>query len=142
MSTTTTYRLETEIENLIRNHVAAQRAAVAAAIERAFAAATAASSTSRRQRAAERTTPMRTRRPGKRRLSTEVAGLSERLCEVVSANPGETMSFIASQLGESARSLNRPMLNLKLAGRIRSAGQRQYTRYFPITSSATGAATR
>ena len=139
MTTTTTHRLETEIENLICRHVAAQRAAAAAAIERAFASATtAASRTTRRQRQAKRTAaepvPVpRKRRQGKRRPSTEVAGLSERLCEIVCANPGETMSFIASQLGASARALNRPMMKLRSSGRVRSAGQRQHTRYFPMT---------
>jgi hypothetical protein len=145
MTTTTTHRLETEIEDLICRHIAAQRAAAVAAIERAFAAAAAASTTRRQRptkRKAERVQPARKRTQGKRRPSTEVAGLSERLCEIVRAHPGETMSFIASQLGESARALNRPMLNLKAAGRVRSAGQRQYTRYFPMTSSRPGAATR
>ena len=144
MTTKTTHRLETEIENLICRHVAAQRAAAAAAIERAVASTAAPITTPRRRaaRGAVRAPRPRKRRPGKRRPSTEVAVLSERLCEIVRANPGETMSFIASQLGESARALNRPMMNLKSSGRVRSAGQRQHTRYFPMTSSKCGTATR
>jgi hypothetical protein len=64
-----------------------------------------------------------------------MSGLAERLCEAVRANPGETIKVIASQVGEAPRALNRPMLRLKREGRVRSAGQRHLTRYFPMTAS-------
>ena len=37
--------------------------------------------------------------------------------------------------GQTPRALNRPMQHLKSAGRVRSAGERGFTRYFPMTSS-------
>lgn len=126
MSTNTIEKLNTQIEHLVREYIAAQRAAVAVAVERAFA-----SSPPSKPRSAV-SSP---RAWGRRRPPTEVAGLAERLFNAVRAHPGETMSVIAPEVGEPARMLNRPMTNLKRAGRVRSAGQRSNTRYFPMTSS-------
>jgi hypothetical protein len=124
MTTKNIGQLQNDIEKLIGDYLAAQRAAATAAVERAFASARSAS--------AKPSAP-RTRAWGRRRPPTEVAGLADRLFDAVRANPGETMSVIAPAVGESARALNRPMNNLKRAGRIRSAGQRHLTRYFPMT---------
>lgn len=123
MTTKTIEQLQSEIEKLVRTHLAAQRAAATAAVERAFSAAT---------------TPKLAKAPraqtwGRRRPPTEVAGLAEKLFEVVRAHPGETMAVIAPHAGEPARALNRPMHHLKQAGRVRAVGQRHLTRYFPMT---------
>lgn len=45
------------------------------------------------------------------------------------------MSVLAAELGVNARELNRPVGKLKLAGRVRSVGQRQQTRYFPVVGT-------
>src|ERR1019366_3122193 len=50
--------------------------------------------------------------------------------------PGETMTVIAPTVGATARELNRPMLRLKQAGRVRSVGMRHATRYFPMAREA------
>lgn len=123
--TTNTKNLEAEIEQVVRKHVAAYHAAASAAVERAFALASSprAPKSSAKRRAA-----------GRRRPPDEVAALAERLYEAVCAHPGETMAVIAPHVGESARALNRPMTHLKRAGRVRSAGQRHMTRYFPLSS--------
>lgn len=125
MSTKTTEQLHQQIEQLIRAHLAAQKAATAAAVERAFASATVAP---------------RAKAPhsdgkawGRRRPPKEVAGIAERLYDAVRAHPGETMAVIAPEVGEPARALNRPMHHLKQAGRVKSVGQRHLTRYFPMT---------
>ena len=68
---------------------------------------------------------------GRRRPPAEIATVAERLYEVVRAQPGESMSRFAEQLGIQARDLHRPMLKLKSEGRVRSVGQRHLTRYFP-----------
>ena len=68
---------------------------------------------------------------GPRRASAEVAALGERLYEAVCAQPGETMSVLAPELGKTPRELHRPMMVLRRAGRVRSVGQRHQTRYFP-----------
>ena len=44
----------------------------------------------------------------------------------------ETMLVLSEDVGATARQLERPMTQLKQAGRLRSAGQRQFTRYFPM----------
>src|SRR5690349_7150591 len=110
MTTKTRHILENEIEALVRQHIAAQRDEAIAALERAFAASTKAP-LPRASRAVQ-VAPRRTRRVGKRRPSTEVAVLSERLFEAVCAHPGEKMAIIAAEVGRTARELNRPMLNL------------------------------
>ncbi len=126
MTKKTIEQLQNEIEKLVRAHLVAQKLATTAAIERAFASATAsgpkapASSSSRAW--------------GRRRAPTEVAGIAERLYEAVRANPGETMTVIAAEVGETALALSRPMHHLKRKGRVRSAGQRSLTRYFPMTT--------
>jgi acyl-CoA reductase-like NAD-dependent aldehyde dehydrogenase len=124
MTTKTIEHLQNQIEQLVREHLVGQRAAATAAVERAFAAAAAPVGA----RAVRRT-------QGRRRPPTEVAGLAEQLYAAVRANPGELMTVIAAQVGQPAQALNRPMLHLKRSGRVRSAGQRSFTRYFPMTSS-------
>lgn len=64
-----------------------------------------------------------------------MAELCERLFEAVRACAGETMTVIAARVGQEPRMLNRPMLHLKRAGRVRSAGERNLTRYFPMAAS-------
>jgi len=122
--TTNTEKLEAEIEAVVRKHLAAYQAAAAAAVARAFASTSPGSPKSGTKR----------RRPGRRRPPAEVAALAERLYEAVCAHPGETMAVIAPHVGESARALNQPMTHLRRAGRVRSAGQRHMTRYFPLSS--------
>ena len=124
MTTKTIEHLQNQIEELVREHVAMQRSAATAAVERAFASASAASNTRAPGRAMSRRRPL-----------TEVAGLAEQLCAAVRANPGEQMIVFAGQLGGTPRTLNRPMLLLTAAGRVRSAGQRHLTRYFSMTLS-------
>jgi hypothetical protein len=60
--------------------------------------------------------------------------LSERLYTAIIGNPGATMTVLAAHVGASARELNRSATLLRRAGRVRSAGQRQATRYFPTAS--------
>ena len=69
-----------------------------------------------------------------------MAALCERLYQAVCAKPGEGMVVLATDIGASPRELNRPMAQLKGAGKVRSVGQRNLTRYFPLVSEATGSA--
>lgn len=120
MTTNLTEGLQRQIERLVREHLAAQQKAALAAVERAFAPA-----------GAVRARPVRSS-PGRRRRTSELVHLAERLCDAVRACPGETMTVLAASVGEKPRALNRPMLHLKRAGRVRSAGERHLTRYFPM----------
>ena len=124
MTTKSHEALETQIERLVREHLAMQQTAARAAVERAFAV----------------TVPARQPAPARRgkyarRAPEQLVELAERLFEAVRACPGETMAVIADRVGEKPQVLNRPMANLKRAGRVRSAGERNLTRYFPMTAA-------
>ena len=115
------------IEHLVEEYISTTRVAAQAALDRAFATTTTPSV------ARSRPTAARTRsRGGARRAADEIGTLSERLYEAVCRMPGETMTVIAPTLGATARELNRPMLRLKQAGRVRSVGTRHAMRYFPL----------
>jgi len=72
---------------------------------------------------------------GRRRSSAEVEALCEKVFAAVSKDPGSTMMQLAAQLGSSARELHRPMTLLRRAGRVRTAGKKNYTKYFPMKSA-------
>ena len=120
MTTKIPETLEMKIERLVREHLAGQQLAARAAVERAFSLAT----------PAPRRTTSRRRVTYRRR--EEVAELAERLFEAVRSLPGETMTVIAARVGEAPRVLHRPMMHLRDAGRVRCAGERNFTRYFPM----------
>jgi hypothetical protein len=129
--TTTTKSLEQKIqsavEQLVREHLVAceEAAAVAvrAAFERASKASMASSKFPRRKSA---------RAPAPRRSREELAALEERLYKAILRHPGETMAVIAPAVGATAQALSRPATALRRQGRVRSIGRRQYTRYFPM----------
>jgi len=131
MTTANLRELESEIERLVAEHVAACQQAAAAAVQRAFGAASGGQSL--RPGRAKRT---QVGSPKARRSAEQVAELAERFYAAVCANPGETMMMLSAQVGASARDLHRPVRVLKSEGRVRSAGQRQHTRYFPMTMQA------
>ena len=120
--------LESQIEELVREHIAACRAAAATAVDRAFGSA--AGRTKPRGGATKRAAA------SGRRTAEEMAELGERLYEAVRANPGKGMTVLMAEVGGTARDLNRPMMLLKRTGRVRSVGQRHQTRYFPMAESA------
>jgi plasmid stabilization system protein ParE len=125
MTTKMSEALEKQIERLVREHLEGQQMAARAAVERAFAA------TAREPRAeAPRRGVM-----SSRRAPSEMAELAEQLFAAVQTCPGETMKVIAARVGEKALALNLPMQHLKRAGRVRSAGERSLTRYFPMTAA-------
>lgn len=124
-STTVIDEQSRKIEQMVSEHLAAMRVAFVAAVERAFGAAVPEEPRVRAPRMKS------AREPWKRRTQQEVAELGERFCEVVAANPGETMMTLARKVGVSAQKLHLPMTLLKRAGRVRSVGERSKTRYFP-----------
>lgn len=118
--------LSKQIEQLVREHIEATRREAAAAVERALSAPPA----TRRSKAAGATP--RVAVPGRRRAKAELAALEESLYEAVCAHPGETMAVLAPTVSCRPRELQRPMMALKQAGRVRSVGQRHQTRYYPL----------
>lgn len=67
-----------------------------------------------------------------RRNSEEISALSSRLLEVVRADPGQPMSVLAPRLGVQAAALQVPVARLKSAKQLKTVGQRNFTRYFPV----------
>jgi hypothetical protein len=128
MTTTNAGTLEAKIEAVVREHLAEQQLAAKAAIERAFA----------RLVPVRPAAVARIRGSYRRRDPGQLAELAKRVNEAVQACPGETMTVIAARVGEKPTVLNRPMQHLKAAGRVRSAGERNQTRYFPMGVSKTG----
>lgn len=112
--------LETKIELLVREYLVAQQVAARGAVERAFSW----SAPKQSARAPRQVTKYRSR--------AEVAQLADRVFEAVRSSPGETMSIIAARVGEATRVLKQPMMRLKETGRVRSAGERNFKRYFPM----------
>jgi len=125
-NTTSNQELGERIEQLIQQHIEVSRRTAQQAVERAFA------------RAENGPTRARLRPQLKavrnKRTPAQIAALGERFYKAVCAKPGETMAVLAADVGVSAGELNRPMALLKQAGRVRSAGARNHTRYFPIAN--------
>ena len=124
MTTKIPEALEKQIERLVREHLAAQQMSARAAVERAFAVMGPVPRPEVQRRAMSA-----------RRAPSQVAQLAEQLFAAVQTCPGETMKVIAARVGERAPALNLPMQHLKRAGRVRSAGERSLTRYFPMTAA-------
>lgn len=131
MKTTDIERLELQIEQLIREHLAECARRARLAVERGFAA-------SMKRTSAARVGSAR-RAVGKRRSVDEIDGLAERLAAAVCAKPGTTMVVLAAEVGATVRDLSRPATRLKKAGRIRTVGERNMTRYFPLPTRKSAA---
>ena len=69
--------------------------------------------------------------PAARRSREEIDDLSNRFLDAVRASPGETMETLAPRVQVKAGLLQVPVARLKRAGRVKTVGQRQFTRYFP-----------
>lgn len=139
MTDTTSYReLDQRIEQLVRDHIAAVHRAAREALERAFVSSRGPIDAGGNAARVRELT--RTERPspkgGKRRAPAEVSAMGERIYQAVCTHPGESMAALAKELGAPARELQRPMALLRQAGRVRSVGQRDQTRYFPRTSAS------
>jgi hypothetical protein len=120
------------IEQLVRDHIAAIRAAATAAVAHAFAESESGGSKASRPR-----TPRS--RPTRRRSPEEVAELAERLGQAIEAAPGETMSTLSARLGAKPGELAIAVKHLRRQGQIRTVGQRQHTKYFPAVPSSVSA---
>jgi hypothetical protein len=123
-NTTTPQALGERIERLVQDYISETRIAAQAAMDRAFA-------TSAGERAKKQDRQAK-RRMSSRRPSAELVAIGERLYAAMCNTPGETMTVLAPAVGCSARELHRPMSLLKQAGRVRSVGNRQGTRYYPM----------
>lgn len=72
------------------------------------------------------------KKPGPPRESAELAALTERLYEAIASRPGETMQTLAPVVGCPPPQLRVSIGQLMKLGRVKKAGERQFTRYFPM----------
>jgi hypothetical protein len=124
--------LTTQIESLVRDHLAQTHREIEATMERVFTQSSTGPMVTPTSRSRRR------RSPGTRRNAEALTALAERLHEAVCQQPGEAMAVFAAQLGVSVRDLHRPMTKLKEAGRLHSVGERSQARYFPGLSVRSG----
>ena len=117
-------QLSRRIEVVVSEHLEACQREAEAALTRAFG-----SGTRKASRAGSRP---RSTKAENRRSAVKLEMLRERLLKAVVAKPGETMTILAVEAGSSARELQFPMRQLRQAKQVRSAGQRGFTRYFPM----------
>ena len=116
-------RIETLVRELVEAHMKETQAAVLAAVTRGWGAPAARIKPPRKG--------TKTRSFKGRRSPEEVWALAESLYELVCSRPGEPMVTFATELQKTARELHRPMMTLEKSGRVRSAGERNRTCYFP-----------
>jgi hypothetical protein len=128
---TTPQGLGERIERLVQEYISETRIAARAAMDRAFATS-AGEKAKKQDQQAKRRTSSSSRRP-----SAELVAIGERLYAAMCDAPGETMTVLAPAVGCSARELHRPMSLLKQAGRVRTVGNRQGTRYYPMVGEGT-----
>ena len=69
-----------------------------------------------------------------RRTAADIAALSIRLEKAINDTPGQVMVDLATELESTPRDLQIPAAHLKSANRVKSVGQRGFTRYFPLTA--------
>ena len=126
---TTPDQLARSISDLVTAYVDEARRGAHEALDEAFSAALAPNGRAVQKR---RSTPSRgAAAPSRRRSADEISELKERLLASVCARPGESMTAFSEELGQSIRSLQRPMSKLRAEGRVRCVGERNMARYFP-----------
>jgi hypothetical protein len=133
-NTTTPQALGERIERLVQDYISETRVAAQAAMNRAFATSAGKKAKKQGQQAKRRTCSI------SRRPSAELIAIGERLYAAMCDAPGESMTVLAPAVGCSARELHRPMSLLKQAGRVRSVGNRQGTRYYPMVGGGKSSA--
>ena len=81
--------------------------------------------------------PSRTRRQVSERRSTDaLTSMTEQLYRAVCEQPGESMKAFGQTLGCEPRELLLCMHRLIAQSRVKKAGERQKTRYFPVDAPA------
>ncbi len=74
----------------------------------------------------------RVSKPQTRRSPEELSDLCERLYQKIDEQPGEGMAAYAEALAVAARDLGVVVRRLKKTGRVRTVGERDRMRYFPM----------
>ena len=65
--------------------------------------------------------------------------MTERLYKTIDAHPGQTMALLAVAMGCEPNDLRVSMRKLLRENRVRKAGERMHTKYFPMVGEQTSA---
>jgi hypothetical protein len=137
MATTSSSALAQNLEQLVATFVRSSQELVLAAVTQAMLAPCSSAAPTTKQ--SKRGKTSKRAKPSRRRTADEVAELGERFYAALCTHPGELMVVLAAKLDASPRDLQRSVMLLKRAGRVRSVGQRGSTRYFPVNRTAKAA---
>ena len=132
MTTINVTALEASVEALIQQQLAAYEAQLREALARALQAQARPSSPRRKGVKPK----VAVAPPAQRRSSEELGALGERFFAAVESAPGETMEVLARTLGMGSKQLERAVMRLKETGRIRTVGERNQMRYYPMVRVA------
>jgi hypothetical protein len=127
----TPQELGERIERVVREYISDSQIAAQAAMARAFA-----SQAGPHPRRIRSQTPMPPRSGRNRRAPAQVVALAEHFYQAEGEHPGEKMAVLSGLVGSTARELHLSVTALKSAGRLRSVGSRNATRYFPLLGQA------
>lgn len=126
--------LEASVEALIQQQLAVYEAQLREALARALAKTRPIQS--RRKEGKSKGAPAKRVASYQRRPAVEFDALTECLFAAVESAPGETMAVLAPRLGVSSRELERPAARLKKTGQVRTVGERNQMRYYPMARAA------
>jgi len=76
--------------------------------------------------------PRSAKKPAAPREPAELAALDERLYEAIASRPGETMEVLAPAVGRPSKELRVSIDHLLTQERVKKAGEKRSTRYFPM----------
>jgi len=76
--------------------------------------------------------PRSAKKPAAPREPAELAVLTARLYEAIASCPGETMEVLAPAVGCPSKQLRVSIEHLLTQGRVKKAGEKRSTRYFPM----------
>lgn len=130
------HSIDEQVGILVRNVTALARRAAIEALEQAMATpppGKGARYQQQRRKTGKGKPPGRARRkPAPPRDPSVLAAMTERLYEAIAAQPGETMEELSPVVGSPGRELRVSIERLVAQGRVKKAGVRRSTRYFPM----------
>jgi len=89
----------------------------------------------RKRRARESGSQSRGTTKKKKRSSAEVAAMTARLYETIDSQPGQTMGVLARAMDCEPKDLRVSIRKLMAGGRVKKAGERMHTTYFPMDTT-------
>lgn len=131
-------KLEAEMAKAISIIVAASHAAARETLDDAFGVTRHGGERRSKGNAQRQRSPRSRSSP--RRTGEQIATLERQLLDAVWATPGEAMNVLAPRVGVAPSELQVPVARLKGAGRLKTVGARQFTRYFPTQTGSESSA--